>query len=411
MVKFKNFGFYIKPVLYSLRFHSGTSTMSFSKTISLPTGTLNIQINESEALFNQYIDFAARNNPKRGFLFVSKVLAKHYPCKPAVILQSYDALAQLVLDTEKQSENFVFVGMAETATALGLGIYESWLKKTAKKGIYCQTTRYFLSEQPFLEFEETHSHASDFYLYLPEKPELKQIFNTADTLVLIDDEISTGNTFANLINAYKKINPQLKRVLVLSLLNLTEEPARANVKAKTGIQVEWLSILTGSYDFSPALDFYFNPVNVDSKHECKKALLSLDYGRLGRQGLLQPLEGALAELTQDWQEHVSVLVLGTGEFIYHAFLLGLQLEKQGFDVYVQSTTRSPILTGAAIGDCLTFTDNYGDGIINFLYNSKKYPYPHILVCHETPKNAEINTLLSLLNATSIQVNDGTLCIS
>lgn len=385
--------------------------MSFSKTIALPTGTLNIQINESETLFNQFIDFAARNNPKRGFLFVSKVLAKHYPCKPAVILQSYDALSELLSAITEQSENFVFIGMAETATGLGLGVYESWLKKTSQNGIYCQTTRYFLSEQPFLEFEEAHSHASDFYLYLPQQPQIRQIFNSADTLVLIDDEISTGNTFANLINAYKKINPDLKRVVVVSLLNLTDETARANVNAKTGMQVEWLSILTGSYDFSPALDFYFNPVNVDSNQECKKHLLSLDYGRLGRQGLLNQSDSELEKLTCDWQQNATILVLGTGEFIYHAFLIGLALENRGFEVYVQSTSRSPILTGGAIGDSLTFTDNYGDGISNFLYNSKARPYDYVLVCHETPKNAEINRILSLLNATSIQVNDGTLCIS
>lgn len=385
--------------------------MSFSKTIALPTGTLNIQINESETLFNQFIDFAARNNPKRGFLFVSKVLAKHYPCKPAVILQSYDALSELLSAITEQSENFVFIGMAETATGLGLGVYESWLKKTSQNGIYCQTTRYFLSGQPFLEFEEAHSHASDFYLYLPQQPQIRQIFNSADTLVLIDDEISTGNTFANLINAYKKINPDLKRVVVVSLLNLTDETARANVNAKTGMQVEWLSILTGSYDFSPALDFYFNPVNVDSNQECKKHLLSLDYGRLGRQGLLNQSDSELEKLTCDWQQNATILVLGTGEFIYHAFLIGLALENRGFEVYVQSTSRSPILTGGAIGDSLTFTDNYGDGISNFLYNSKARPYDYVLVCHETPKNAEINRILSLLNATSIQVNDGTLCIS
>lgn len=385
--------------------------MSFSKTIALPTGTLNIQIHQSETLFNQYIDFAARNNLKRGFLFISKVLAKHYPCKPHVILESYNALSDLLLAAEQQSENFVFIGMAETATALGMGVYENWLKKTRKNGIYCQTTRYFLTEQPFLEFEEAHSHASDFYLYLPQQTEIRQIFNTADTLILIDDEISTGNTFANLINAYKKINPHLKRVIVLSLLNLTNEKAREKVNTKTGIKVEWFSILTGNYDFSPALDFYFNPVNVNSNRNCKKQYLSLNYGRLGKQGLFDSFAGKLNELTNQWQKKSSVLVLGTGEFIYPAFLIGLELEQQGFEVYVQSTTRSPILIGAAIGDCLTFTDNYGDGISNFLYNSKTRPYNQIVVCHETPKNAEINQLLSLLNATSIQVNDGTLCIS
>ncbi len=385
--------------------------MSFSKTVSLPTGTLNVTINETEGLFNQYIAFAARNNPKRGFLFVSKVLAKHYPCKPFAILQSYNALADLLLAAEQRCEQFAFIGMAETATALGLGVYESWLKKTDKHGIYSQTTRYFLENQTFLGFEEAHTHARSFYLYLPEQAEIQTIFNTADTLVLIDDEISTGNTFANLINAYKKINPALKRVFVLSLLNLSDAAARQRVNALTGMQVEWLSVLTGSYSFTPNTEFEFSSVNLDSPQVCKKNLLPSNYGRLGIQGLLPKLTGAWDELTQHWQLDDKVLVLGTGEFIYHAFLLGLELEKQGFNVYVQSTTRSPILTAAAIGDCVSFTDNYGDGINNYLYNSKMHDYQHILVCHETPKNAEINFILSLLNAISIQVNHGTFCIS
>ena len=386
--------------------------MSFSKTLILPTGTLSIQINEPETLFNQYIDFAARNNPKRGFLFISKVLAKHYPCKPNLILQSYNALADLVIAAAQNSQQFVFIGMAETATALGLGIYESWLTKSGGSGIYLQTTRYFLQNQPFLEFEESHSHAGDFYLYLPTQTKLQQIFNHADTLVLIDDEISTGNTFANLINAYQKINPALKRVLVLSLLNLSDDSARERVNAKTAMRVEWLSILSGSYAFTPTVDFQFSPINVSSNQDCKKNLLSLTSGRLGRQGLLNLSLAQLTRLSCDWQPNATVLVLGTGEFIYHAVLIGLQLERQGFKVYVQSTTRSPILVGVAISDCLTFTDNYADGISNFLYNSAAHHYDHILVCHETPKNAEINHLLSLLNAKSIQINDdGIFCIS
>ena len=384
--------------------------MPFSKTIALPTGLLTLHIQESESLFQRYIDFAARNNPKRGFLFISKVLAKHYPCQPTVILESYTALVDL-LKTVASGERYVFIGMAETATALGSGVYEHWFKERQQTGIYCQTTRYFLNDQPFLAFEEAHSHASDFYLYLPQSPEMREIFDSADTLVLIDDEISTGNTFANLIHAYQKINPHLKRVIVLSLLNLTDKKARETIYSKTGIHIDWFSLLTGHYHFSPALDFYFNPVNVNSHQTCKKAMLSLENGRLGTQGLSTLKTDELQKLSQQWQANSRILVLGTGEFIYPAVLIGFELEKLGFEVFVQSTTRSPILIGHAIQDCLKFTDNYGDNIPNFLYNSHTKNYDYVLVCHETPKNDEINKICLLLNAISIQVNNGTLYIS
>ena len=385
--------------------------MPFSKTISLPTGSLRIQINESETLFNQYIDFAARNNPKRGFLFVSKVLAKHYPCQPSQMRTSYEDLVNKLLLIKNQSKKFVFVGMAETATALGLGVYETWLNETQQQSIYCQTTRYFLDNQPFVDFEEAHSHATGFYLYLPEEKQNRDVFDTADTLVLIDDEISTGNTFANLINAYKKLNPSLKRVIVLSLLNLTCEQARNKVAVKTGLVVEWLSILSGQFEFTPNPVFNFHTTPVESNQQCKKYLLKGNYGRLGINKNLPSLTGQLDELMTSFQPKAKILVLGTGEFIYHAYLVAVELEKYQFKTYVQSTTRSPILIGNAIVSCVTFQDNYKDDINNYLYNAKINNYDAIIVVHETSKTTELTHLIKLLKAASVKITKGRVSFS
>ncbi len=385
--------------------------MSFSKTISLPTGSLSIQINESENLFNQTIDFAARNNPKRGFLFVSKVLAKHYPCRPAQMRASYTDLVNKLLRIETGSKKIIFIGMAETATALGLGVYETWLNKTQQQGIYCQTTRYFLDNQPFVDFEEAHSHATGFYLYLPKKKIVREVFNSADTLVLIDDEISTGNTFANLINAYKKLNPSLKRVIVLSLLNLTNEQARNKVAVKTEIAVEWLSILSGQFEFTSNPEFNFHATLVESNQQCKKYLLNGDYGRLGINQYLPSLTGQLDKLITRFQPKAKILVLGTGEFIYHAYLVAVELEKYQFKTYVQSTTRSPLLMGDAIVSCVTFQDNYKDDISNYLYNAEMNNYDAIIVVYETLKTTELTHLIKRLSAASVKITNGTVSFS
>src|SRR3546814_5665769 len=45
---------------------------------SLPTGTLELTTEENVDL-DAFCDFAARANPKRGFLIVSKVLGRHLP--------------------------------------------------------------------------------------------------------------------------------------------------------------------------------------------------------------------------------------------------------------------------------------------------------------------------------------------
>src|SRR4029450_10696987 len=96
------------------------------------------------------------------------------------------------------------------------------------------------------------------------------------------------------------------------------------------------------------------------------------------------------------------LVLGTGEFAYPPFLLAEELERRGLDVRYQSTTRSPIIEGGAIGTSLTFADNYGDGIPNFLYNARREDYDRIIVCHETPAATVDGGLLTALSPESIR---------
>ncbi|HEX9173267.1 MAG TPA: TRSP domain-containing protein, partial [Telluria sp.] len=93
-----------------------------------------------------------------------------------------------------------------------------------------------------------------------------------------------------------------------------------------------------------------------------------------------------------------VLVLGTGEFMHPPTLLGAALERHGVNVVVQSTTRSPILTWGAVATSLSFPDNYGEGVGNYLYNVRPHQYDHVLICHETAPNAALFQLARLLDA-------------
>ncbi|MFI3189558.1 MAG: TRSP domain-containing protein, partial [Methylococcales bacterium] len=83
-----------------------------------------------------------------------------------------------------------------------------------------------------------------------------------------------------------------------------------------------------------------------------------------------------------------------------AYLLGRELAAQGFNVKVQSTTRSPIHLGNEIGLICQFEDNYEDGIANFIYNMNPSDYREIILCHETPLNAPLLQLLHDWNAIS-----------
>jgi len=76
-------------------------------------------------------------------------------------------------------------------------------------------------------------------------------------------------------------------------------------------------------------------------------------------------------------------VIGTGELHYPAFLLGEKLERQGHDVVIQATTRSPVLIGAEIRSVEVLDDNYGSGAPTFLYNTCETAARRRVVCHET----------------------------
>ena len=88
-------------------------------------------------------------------------------------------------------------GMAETAVGLGAGVHDAYLARTARKDVvYLSSTRAWLPAPLLAEFSETHSHASAHRLYHPQHARERALVNGARTLVMVDDEASTGATFA-----------------------------------------------------------------------------------------------------------------------------------------------------------------------------------------------------------------------
>jgi len=375
-------------------------------TIKLDTGTLHLDIEPGRVPLNRLLGFAARVSSKRKFLLVSKVLGKHYPVSPKVMSWSYRALARMVLNSGADTGS-LWIGMAETATGLGYGVFEAACREGAEQALFIQTTRYHLEGSERLEFEEAHSHATDFFLYYPERTDLRQQFLTAKTLVLIDDEISTGLTFLRLIKAYKEVNPGLQKVFIVSLVNFAHPDDRAALEDQAGVAVEWLCFRQGLLRFEDGQNAAIDriSVNVSGNGDCKKSLLAWP-GRLGLDAPINLEKDALEQLCSNGfsRDQASdprpILVLGTGECNAPAYLLGRELENRGFKVKVQSTTRSPIHQGNAIGSVCQFEDNYEDGIPNFIYNLNPDDYRDIILCHETPLCAALNDRLHAWQAIS-----------
>jgi hypothetical protein len=382
-------------------------------SVELTTGALSVTPTRADWPLDALCTFAARHNPKRGFLFVSKVLGKHWPATPREMRRAQAALAAMLPAPEAAAipTPALFIGLAETATGLGQGVFEQYLQAHGPgSAIYVQTTRYPLSGATVLPFTERHSHAQHLRLHVPEQADMSSAFARAKLLVLVDDELSTGDTFLSLIAAYRALNPGLQAVAAVALTNFMGAVGQARFRAAAeGLSVGFPSLLEGGYGFAPRADFVATPApSAQGVVDCRRAYSSTASARLGTAATLTLPPGMLDTLIPTLPRDGTVLVLGSGEFMHPAFVLGSALEAAGFSVRVQSTTRSPVLVGAGITTRVDLPDPYGEGIPNYLYNFVRADYGAVLFCHELPDahDVALAETLARLDARGVAFNTG-----
>jgi hypothetical protein len=369
--------------------------MNQQRTLTLPTGQLALTVHGSALPVDELLGFAARANAKRGFLFLSKVLGKHWPVRPSMMRAVHEQMAQAVPEVDGP---VVFIAMAETAIGLGQGVFEAWLRAhPGREALFIHTTRYRVGEVPIIEFEEAHSHAPRQFLHLPQDARRHALLHGATTLVLVDDEASTGNTFRNLTAACRKLNPHIARVHLATITNFMGAATTATLSDRFGLPVTMGAVLSGEYHFVPSeLPAEGAPAQRFDPSADRGA--SGEFGRFGVEGALTVPTALVAQLAERVQPGEKVLVLGTGEFMHPSFLLGAALEQRGIDVMVQSSTRSPILKWGAVSEALAFPDNYGEGVTNFLYNVGAGQYQHVFICHETAPGPALQQLAGVFDA-------------
>lgn len=358
----------------------------------LATGTIEASVARAARPPASLFGFAERRNPKRSFLFVSKVLGRHIPVAPSVMRAATRDLAALV--PADLPGPVLVVGMAETAIALGAGVQQDYARATGRDDVvYLPTTRHPLGSPLWLTFEEEHSHATRHLVHAPVDPALAALARGARSLVLVDDEASTGKTFLNLAAAFRAAGLAPERTV---LVTLTDWSAGAAARA---LGAQSASLLEGTYRWSPtpgaplpempAVD-----VTARGAHSPDPAR---DWGRLGVARHRAPTIARLAPRAGE-----RILVLGTGEYVFPPFLLAEALEAAGAQVRFSAVTRSPIALGHAIETALALGDNYGLGIPNFLYNVTPGPYDRILICVETGRAALDPALAAALEATVLE---------
>ncbi|UZM99041.1 phosphoribosyltransferase family protein [Lysinibacillus sp. MHQ-1] len=258
----------------------------------------------------------------------------------------------------------LFIGFAETATALGHAVFNAF----QSNAMYIHTTREVIPHiEPFVTFEEEHSHATSHRIYTEEPNVLQQ----AKRIVLIDDEITTGNTVINIIETLKKKFPDVKQYVVLSILDWRSEQQRIvfqQLEEQWEISIKFISIMCGTFNCTgvPSLTSVQPKVTTIATRDItllpiKDSIDRLFYysvaenGKINNQpylkatgrfmltskqhfeqmNMLQAIAKQLKELRTDGP----ALVIGTGEFMYVPMQIASYL---GEGVYFQSSTRSPI---------------------------------------------------------------------
>ena len=329
------------------------------------------------------IALALRRNPKRAHLLVSAVLAKHLPVPASVPLGAAAALAGLVRDALHGAPATV-IGFAETATALGHGV----ARVAGPDGgclPYVHTTRRPVPpELSVLAFDEEHSHAVEQLLAVLDDGLLA---DPEHVLVLVDDELSTGQTSVNAIRVLQQRWPR-QRYLLASLLDVrspAQQAANLADVAALGATVGAVSLATGAV-LLPADLMASAAALIAERDHCPVEVQTVEPGVPITQwelGLTAPLTGAhgwtaadevaleaaVTALAAALEVTGSVLVLGDEEFMYAGQRLALAL---GPLTHTSSTTRSPALVvdapGYPLRTALTFAATDDPDRVAYAYN-------------------------------------------
>ena len=409
----------------------------YKRSITLPRGTLDLTYQTNSATAKDGIEqsnhyqledllgFAQRINPKRAFLFVSKVLGRHIPVAPSTMRHAFTDLANLVPDD--LPEPILVIGMAETAVGLSAGVHQA-LQTRYPQALLLNSTRHAQHDDShdkskhslLTTFSEDHSHASQHLIYQSADRVTQAQLLASKTLIMVDDEASTGNTCVNVVTALRNAGlDQLEQVHLTTLVDWSLNQERHQhqdtadsddtvfdqiAKRLPNIKFQRHHLLSGAWTWTDAPNP--EPITMPSVDTTEAGSHTLgDTGNWGRFPTLDSTDGfdnyllkfqtafkvfnkqAQSEKEQFDKKQLPkrILVLGSNEFVWLPFLLAewLETQTQNSTVNFSALTRSPIALGGAITTMLSFSDNYGLGMTNFAYNVEPNDWDLIVLCVET----------------------------
>lgn len=342
------------------------------------------------------------NNTKRTYLLVDPLQAKHMPASPSSALSMMEALGSKIASLYPETR--LVIGFAETATAIG-AVAAGCISDDC---VYIHTTREDMNEvEGWIEFLEEHSHAAEQKLA---SEKLSQLFASTDTIVFVDDELSTGKTIINIVENLIDTYPELedKKLVAASVINRVSEENIAIMKA-SGIENVCLLKLENQ-DYAKAVEdieaYEAEAVDAPESKLRPCAAYPVPDARLGV--TMGDYNGKLAEMSEDFINSNrlnifgKVLVMGTEEAMYPSLVLAKHIEASGIaeEVKCHSTTRSPIGISQAEGYPIKsghiVHSFYSDDRTTFIYNLEKYDTAIIFTDSAEPKRKAVSDLNELI---------------
>ena len=238
------------------------------------------------------VGVALRRNPRRAHLLVSRVLAKHVPTDPTLVLavgellgvlaagalgcrtdpavvraaagelrvaldsgpdddgprlqpvtarRVRSQLARLAVAQDASVTGSVTIGYAETATGLGRIVADTL------GSYYIHSTRHApAGAVAYGAFEEAHSHATSHRL-LPTDPSL---LDSSAPIVLVDDELSTGATIINTITELHQLaaHPSYTVATLIDLRSDVDRERFSELARDLGCTITVVALGTGAID-------------------------------------------------------------------------------------------------------------------------------------------------------------------
>ncbi len=343
------------------------------------------------------------NNKKRNYLVVNKRQGKHIAVSPTLALKTFSDLAKQIIDAEKDSK-ILFVGFAETATAIGAQV------AITVGGKYMHTTREQIPGVEYLYFTESHSHATEQKLV---KDDIDAICDDVDKIIFVEDEVTTGNTILKIINILDEKYPGKFEYGVASLLNGMNQDSLDQYKKRN---IDLYYLVKTNHDAYPEIADKFvsnnNYIQPDFTSVNTNILNASNYVNARRlvdtSEYLSACENLWNQVSAqlDIETSKSYLVCGTEEFMFPAIYVGKRLEEEGCTVKTHSTTRSPIVVSAdedyPLHQRFELRSLYDDDRVTYIYDIRKYD--SVIIVTDSKLNST-KGLNSLVNAAKSQNTD------